>query len=1023
MRQVGSSGAKQLTRHARKRRSREGACFRALLQLPAKPPLFSTFHLNPSTQTRPQLPAQCSFYVSVAAMAQFFRDLRDRSKQLDLQMTDKEIDNLKKENNRRLKQTFDDIIKKYGRDFGNTGDEIDLEKEEIVVNNGHLLHMQHDQDAGKGKRTKNILASLVTGELWDDDVLGDGDEGILRGLTDQDLEDDWEDASQEDAEGETEEDSGDDRADNVARRSLSHTESEPTCETNPTSADDSNTTPQIDESDDGHDPLSREEYSASSKRMPLRSQMSTTPTSQQLTKRRRKEPIVGAMRTVSTNQLTDIQVDQITPFAQTAETMTAELEEPNQRQRKKRRTEPILEIPIWTHPGLDTIPVPKTVWDRHWSRRRNPKDRTFDEKGNQICTWKDIQDKRRRQQAASARHPLMEATQQNRRTQQPMGTAADNGEKIKLEHTCLSEDVASACPACDQAGLCKLEDISEGEAIIAPEVADVFLRDHTCLSGDVAAPCAACEREDETQDEEKEENLGIIQKSGRQRSKTEDSAETTSQIDGAGSNEYELEDCNSSIEERSSDPEVDWENNPDLPRPQYVTKVIKYYSKRKPFTPEEDQIIIDLIENQAKGWDEVMEAIPGRRRGQLQYRYYTEVRSEQWREKQAAAREANKERRKAEIEMQKRNKERQKEFVRAVRDLSGTVFEKPERKSDPKWKEVVEDEDLQLQPLDPCILPPPEDEHASPTFHPTVPLIELVAVGGLDHPDVIPVWRQAPRFPVQIEGVPMEPIPPLDLIYETPYPDVYPHAQYNGEHTYEVEDEKQPEENPYESLPVGLFGSIPTQGPLRPMNQMAFPSGNLHSPYLQPPPLLAVGSAPTRPGIRSQAGHHHSGQQNRPPAPTPEPRLQPYPQAIIQPVSNSPAPEKLMLQSQPTSSRLSENRTESRPPLRSNTESPDPLSSPAVARVSDIQRKTGLISTKATNRSESPRLSSTLLHNPTSRCTSRTNSGTPSEPSMTGKTAMKNNITRPLNKTHVAPSRQSENRARARRKHEASSTA
>ncbi|KKA23757.1 Myb-like DNA-binding domain protein [Rasamsonia emersonii CBS 393.64] len=50
----------------------------------------------------------------------------------------------------RLKSLFEGIFEKYGRDFSDVGDEIDLKTGEIVVNKGHILGMQDEGDIGKG---------------------------------------------------------------------------------------------------------------------------------------------------------------------------------------------------------------------------------------------------------------------------------------------------------------------------------------------------------------------------------------------------------------------------------------------------------------------------------------------------------------------------------------------------------------------------------------------------------------------------------------------------------------------------------------------------------------------------------------------------------------------------------------------------------------------------------------------------------------------------------------------------------
>lgn len=52
-------------------------------------------------------------------------------------------------NDLRLKSIFEHIFEKYGKDFTDVGDEIDLQTGEIVVNNGHLQRMSGEDDTGE----------------------------------------------------------------------------------------------------------------------------------------------------------------------------------------------------------------------------------------------------------------------------------------------------------------------------------------------------------------------------------------------------------------------------------------------------------------------------------------------------------------------------------------------------------------------------------------------------------------------------------------------------------------------------------------------------------------------------------------------------------------------------------------------------------------------------------------------------------------------------------------------------------
>ena len=101
-----------------------------------------------------------------ATMAYYFSDLqRFRREQLNADMTDEEFQQRKNENDQRLKRAFDHIFEKYNRNFDDIGDEIDLDKEEIVVNNGHLECMEHNRD--DGKQTNHVLRSLACGTGWE----------------------------------------------------------------------------------------------------------------------------------------------------------------------------------------------------------------------------------------------------------------------------------------------------------------------------------------------------------------------------------------------------------------------------------------------------------------------------------------------------------------------------------------------------------------------------------------------------------------------------------------------------------------------------------------------------------------------------------------------------------------------------------------------------------------------------------------------------------------------------------------
>lgn len=97
----------------------------------------------------------------------------------------------------KLKTQFESIFEKYGRDFDGVGDEIDLYTGEIVVNNGHLVDMVDEKDAGivtsedsmRGSETEEVTSNSRDGEIQEEDDADDfsdedmtEDDMILRGF-------------------------------------------------------------------------------------------------------------------------------------------------------------------------------------------------------------------------------------------------------------------------------------------------------------------------------------------------------------------------------------------------------------------------------------------------------------------------------------------------------------------------------------------------------------------------------------------------------------------------------------------------------------------------------------------------------------------------------------------------------------------------------------------------------------------------------------------------------------------------
>jgi Centromere protein Scm3 len=86
----------------------------------------------------------------------------------------------------KLKSRFEAIFEKYEKDFTGVGDEIDLRTGEIVVNNGHLIDMQDERDAGSNHRrlprasAQELEDSIATTDDEPEglrDIDGDGDDG------------------------------------------------------------------------------------------------------------------------------------------------------------------------------------------------------------------------------------------------------------------------------------------------------------------------------------------------------------------------------------------------------------------------------------------------------------------------------------------------------------------------------------------------------------------------------------------------------------------------------------------------------------------------------------------------------------------------------------------------------------------------------------------------------------------------------------------------------------------------------
>ncbi|KAL8733531.1 MAG: hypothetical protein Q9181_003547 [Wetmoreana brouardii] len=99
---------------------------------------------------------------------------------------DAELHERRTRNDMKLKSIFESIFEKYGKDFSDVGDEIDLKTGEIVRNNGHLENMIDERDPGiedehlsaesehlSGERqSRSVIPDSQDYESSDDDPLG-----------------------------------------------------------------------------------------------------------------------------------------------------------------------------------------------------------------------------------------------------------------------------------------------------------------------------------------------------------------------------------------------------------------------------------------------------------------------------------------------------------------------------------------------------------------------------------------------------------------------------------------------------------------------------------------------------------------------------------------------------------------------------------------------------------------------------------------------------------------------------------
>jgi hypothetical protein len=106
-------------------------------------------------------------------------EIEDEDEEVQVYNPDNELQEKRARLDYKLKSTFESLFEKYERDFDGIGDEIDLYTGEIVVNNGHLVEMKDEKDAGISSSEDSILGSEteeITNSSLEDDMEGEMEE-------------------------------------------------------------------------------------------------------------------------------------------------------------------------------------------------------------------------------------------------------------------------------------------------------------------------------------------------------------------------------------------------------------------------------------------------------------------------------------------------------------------------------------------------------------------------------------------------------------------------------------------------------------------------------------------------------------------------------------------------------------------------------------------------------------------------------------------------------------------------------
>ena len=96
--------------------------------------------------------------------------VKAKTKSTKKDISSEELDKAKERNDSYLKSAFQSIFAKYGHDFGDIGDEIDMTTGEVIVDHGHLSALPVDQANhalwGKSSNTGHNHAAGEAGKTW-----------------------------------------------------------------------------------------------------------------------------------------------------------------------------------------------------------------------------------------------------------------------------------------------------------------------------------------------------------------------------------------------------------------------------------------------------------------------------------------------------------------------------------------------------------------------------------------------------------------------------------------------------------------------------------------------------------------------------------------------------------------------------------------------------------------------------------------------------------------------------------------